>query len=144
MLEHFEKILNRNTGAAKDQIASVGKWLSAQGFPCPVLPAALASLLMESNGGLFTVCFREYQLFSTSELQEYYEVYQFNKYMPYALPWAMDGCGNFYLFNLRNKDCAVYAVSAGNLGWGPDECYQIADSLEDCLRQVDPLDDLMH
>lgn len=144
MLDYFEKTWKQDTGANKAQIADIENWLKGQAFPYPVLPATLTELLLESNGGTFTCGQREYQVFSAAELQTLYESYQFDKYMPFALPWAMDGCGNFYLFNLRNEDCAVYAVSAGNLGWGPDECYRIADSLEDCLGQVNPLDDLMH
>lgn len=143
MLNYFEKVWKANIGADDAEISEIENWMKEQAFPRSVLPSALITLLRKSNGGDFTVGQREYQLFSTAEICKTYETYQFDLYMPFALPWAMDGCGNFYVFNLRGEDAAVYAVSAGNMGWAPDECFRIANNFEECLTQTIPLDDLM-
>lgn len=62
-------------------------------------------------------------------------MYHFYEFMPFAYPFAMDGCGNFYIFNLRYEDVSVYAVCAGDMGWEEDECYFVANSFKECLSQ---------
>ena len=55
------------------------------------------------------------------------------------IKFAMVGCGNFYIFNLREKDDKIYVVSSSDLEW--EECYKIADNLIQCLGQKESLDD---
>lgn len=62
-------------------------------------------------------------------------MYHFYEFMPFAYPFAMDGCGNFYIFNLRYEDVSVYAVCAGDMGWEEDEYYFVANSFKECLSQ---------
>lgn len=83
---------------------------------------------------------REYQLFSTTEVIQNYTGYRFATYMPFALPFALDGCGNFYLFDLRNgNDERIYYTAAGNMGWQGDEVFFIADNFVELLKQKIPL-----
>ena len=141
MIERFEKIWNRKTGIDEEQLHKLKLLLKENNFPICDLPDTYIELLKESNGGDFTTGNREYQLFSVEEAMQAYESYKFSIYMPFAFPFAMDGCGNFYIFNLRNKDACVYAVSSGDLEW--KECHKIADSFLHCLEQKESLDEII-
>ncbi len=61
-------------------------------------------LMSESNGGVYMSGKREYQFLSLGEVPGYYETYMFYRFMPFAFPFAMDGCGNFYIFNFKETD----------------------------------------
>lgn len=141
MIERFEKIWCRKAGADNEQLCRLNLWLKENNFPVCDLPNTYKELLKESNGGDFTTGNREYQLFSVEEIIQTYEAYKFSIYMPFAFPLAMDGCGNFYILNLRNKDDCIYAVSAGDLEW--DECHKIADNFLHCLEQKETLDEIL-
>ena len=118
---------------ANDQaLTALEQWLENADFPDISLPEEFLAFLRESNGGDFVKNGREFQMLSAEEIPEYYDAYNFARFMPYALPFAMDGNGNFYIFNKREKDGRVYSVSAGNLGW--DECELISNSFTDCLK----------
>ena len=140
MIELFEKVWQRESGADETQLDELYNFLKSNHFPFCELPDTYIELLKESNGGDFTTGNREYQLFSAEETLQAYQSYNFSVYMPFSFPFAMDGCGNFYIFNLREKDDCVYAVSAGDLEW--EECYKIADYLVQCFRQKESLDDI--
>jgi hypothetical protein len=63
------------------------------------------------------------------------------QYMPEALPFALNGGGTFYLFDLRRPakrgEYPVVCSQAGNLGWEPEKCLPIAESFEAaCLGTV--------
>lgn len=135
MLEKFEQIYTTKEQANSEDWEMLNVWLTANAFPDTSFPNAYILLLSESNGGGYIVGEREYQFLSLREATEYYEIYQFAKYMPFAFPFAMDGCGNFYIFNKNKPDECVYGVSAGNLGWEQDECFLIAGSFAECLTQ---------
>jgi len=135
MLEAFENIYSKNPRANDKEVENLYRWLKNNGFPIHSLPQEYLDLMYESNGGDYVNGEREYQFLSFEEIIEYYEAYMFFEFMPYAYPFAMDGCGNFYIFNLRMVDNCVYVVSAGNMGWEKDECYKIAKSFSQCLAQ---------
>lgn len=135
MLEVFEKIHCTNPKANNEELKKLYKWLKSNSFPSYSLSQDYLSLMHESNGGDYVNGEREYQFLALGEVVEYYEAYMFSEFMPYAFPFAMDGCGNFYIFNLRAEDSCVYAISAGNMGWEKDECYRIAGSFRECLAQ---------
>ena len=141
MIELFEKVWQRESGADEVQLGKAYRFLRDNQFPVCELPDTYIELLKESNGGDFTTGNRECQLFSTEETLQAYQTYNFSVYMPFAFPFAMDGCGNFYIFNLREKDDCIYAVSAGDLEW--DECHKIANDLIQCLSQKESLDEIM-
>lgn len=117
MLELFEAIYNQNRGATDQEIEELYEWLEQSEFPSIFLPNDYLDIMEESNGGGYLNGEREYQFFTIKEVMEFYKEFHFSRYMPYAFPFAMDGNGNFYLFNLRKRDEAVYWTSASNLGW---------------------------
>lgn len=143
MQGYFEKIWSAAPGADENKLWKLFSWIEESGFPETNLPEEYILLLKESNGGDFTNGQREYQLLSVEEVIAYYEAYSFPLYMPYAFPFAMDGCGNFYVFDLRENGTGVYAVSSGNMGWTDDECCRIADSFLECLQQTELLEDIL-
>lgn len=104
-------------------------------------PPSYLALLAWSDGGNFGNDERELQLFSTHEVREMALCYHVPEYMPGALPFAFNGGGVFYLFDLREPADAegeypVVATEAGNIGWStyeecyPPQCWPVADSLE--------------
>lgn len=135
MIEHFDTIYTRNKGATNDDFKNLYAWLRGQNFPSQVVPEDYKTLISESNGGIFLYGEREYQFLALEEVIEYYDLYHFSEFMPFAYPFAMDGCGNFYIFNMRYDDASVYAVCAGDMGWEEDECYFVANSFKECLSQ---------
>lgn len=141
MIELFEKIWQRESGVDEVQLDELYVFLHDNQFPVFELPDTYIELLKESNGGDFTTGNREYQLFSAKETLQAYQSYNFSVYMPFAFPFAMDGCGNFYIFNLREKDDCIYVVSSSDLEW--EECHKIADSFIKCLEQKESLDEII-
>lgn len=139
----LEKIWEKKNGASAEEIEKLEAWLEKNGFPSQNLPQEYILFLRESNGGVFTHGEREYQFFAAEEVAEMYEAYSFQSYMPNAFPFALDGNGNFYLFDMRKENEAVYAASSSNMGWGADECYPVAESFAACLQQRETLDELM-
>lgn len=136
------RVYEARPGATEAQIAALTGRLGEAGFPVCELPAEYVDLLRRWNGGNFGVGEREYQLFSAQEVVPNYDLYEFATYMPYALPFAMDGNGWFYLFDLRRVDPAVYACQTGCLSWDEDDCFRVAPTLSECLEQPQPLDEL--
>lgn len=141
MIELFEKIWQRNLEADEVQLDELYIFLLDNQFPVCELPDTYIDLLKESNGGDFTIGNKEYQLFSVEEALQTYQFYNFSLYMPFAFPFAMDGCSNFYIFNLREKDNCVYVVSASDLEW--EECHKIANNLLQCLEQKEALNEIV-
>lgn len=141
MLELFERVYISGEKASYEELNILYQWLRDNSFPCCCLPQDYLNLIKESNGGDFMNGEREYQFLSTDRIIEYYHAYMFQLFMPYAFPFAMDGCGNFYIFNLRENDECVYAVSAGDMGWEEDECVKIAGNFMECLKQELPIDE---
>jgi hypothetical protein len=71
-------------------------------FPARLLPASYLEFLCWSNGGFFVNGDRELGMLSAEELREYLLTYEVPYYLPGTVPFALDGNGNFYLFDLRN------------------------------------------
>lgn len=129
MLELFDYAA-ANPPVGENKLSELLRWLG--GFPDTELPDEYTAFLRESDGGDFVKNGREFQMFAVREIPEYYAAYKFPVYMPYALPFAMDGCGNFYVFNKRGRDNRIYLVAAGNMGW--DECFPLAESFGECIK----------
>ena len=141
MLELFDKVWHSAQGAEKQHFDKLHNWAREKRFPVCDLPDLFIKLFKESNGGDFTTGEREYQLLSIDEAIQTYESYNFAIYMPFAFPFAMDGCGNFYILNMRSKDDYIYVVSSGDLGW--EACHNIAKNLAECLTQTTLIDELL-
>lgn len=141
MLEFFEAIYNQNKGATDQEIEELYEWLKQNRFPSIFLPDDYLHMMKESNGGGYLNGEREYQFLSLKEVKEFYEAFDFSRFMPYAFPFAMDGNGNFYILNLRTEDEAVYWTSAGNLGWEKDAVFVLANNLRECFAQKTRLEE---
>ena len=141
MLEHLERFYQPCVGATEAEIQELLEQLRLQHFPSTTLSADYIALLLESNGGTFMYGEREYQLSSTTDVIQNYIGYCFATYMPFAVPFAMDGSGNFYLFDFRSyNNEKIYAASAGNMGWQEDEVFFVAENLRELLKQKLPLE----
>jgi len=116
------------------------KWL----LPSKPLPSSYADFLKWSNGGSFVSGERRFDpFFSTSELRAYLVGYNVPQYMPEALPFAFDGCGNFYLFDMRSDpvegEYPILFTLAGNLGY--EDALLIATSFLDVCKGTTNLAD---
>ncbi len=139
MIEQFDQIIFQNTPATEQDFCGLCKWLEERNFPFTTLDTSYKNFLLESNGGEFLRGEREYQMFSVNEICDFYEIYLFETYMPYALPFAMDGYGNFFLFDMRGQTSFIYMVAAGNMCWESEDCFQIAENFMALLEQTKPL-----
>ena len=72
--------------------------------------------------------------------------YHLPQYMPEAFPFAFNGGGTFYLFDMRRAakrgEYPVVVSHSGDLGWEGDECIQIAESFEAACRDPVNVDEL--
>jgi hypothetical protein len=109
----------------------------------PLAPSYL-SFLRWSDGGSFVNGDRCFDPFlPCSRLREYLLAYHIPHYMRGALPFAFDGGGGFYLFDMRAESVrgeypVVYA-GAGNLRY--DDAVVVASSfIEACRGTTDPAD----
>jgi hypothetical protein len=105
-------------------------------------------LLTWSNGGAFCKGQRWYDwLFATHEVLGITNAYNVPKYMPAALPFAFDGGGIFYVFDLRQpsklQNCPIYCVSAGYLCWNADAAILVANSFDQALDGLFKISDLL-
>lgn len=119
----------------------------------PLSPDYLA-LLAWSNGGDFRTGDREFQLSPTDGpdgVRATMLAYELPEYMPGAVPFAFNGGGVFYLFDMRQPgdgECPVVAAHAGSLGWAthqqcwPPNCWPVADSLQQACRGRTNIEDL--
>jgi hypothetical protein len=65
------------------------------------LPASYLGLLAWSDGCGATNGKREFGFLGTKSLREYMLCYHFPEYMPGSVPFALDGGGIFYVFDMR-------------------------------------------
>jgi hypothetical protein len=106
-------------------------------IPDRPLPASYRDFLPWSDGGSFRNGSRRFDPFlSADALREYLLAYHVPHYMPGALPFAMDGGGNFYLFDLRSDpvdgEYPIFFAPAGDLGW--DDATPVARTFPDAGR----------
>lgn len=139
MIEQFDQIIFQNTPATEQDFCGLYQWLEERNFPFTILDTSYKTFLLESNGGEFLRGEREYQMFSVNEICDFYEIYLFETYMPYALPFAMDGYGNFFLFDMRTQTSFIYMVAANHMCWESEDCFQIAENFMALLEQTKPL-----
>jgi len=111
-------------------------------LPLKPLPPSFIGFLQWSNGGSFLSGKRWFDpILSTSDLREYLLSYHIPQYMPESLPFAFDGGGNFYLFDMRNDpidgEYPILFTGAGNLGY--EDAVFVADSfIEACKGKTSP------
>lgn len=87
-------------------------------------PESFVDFLRWSNGGNFVNGDREFGMFGTKSIREYLLAYHIPEYMPGAIPFAFDGGGGFYLFDMRNEpvdgEYPIVMSHSGSLSWDED------------------------
>ncbi|MFI5932311.1 SMI1/KNR4 family protein [Actinoplanes sp. NPDC051494] len=113
------------------------------------LPRSYLALLAFSDGGSFGNGDRLIQLFPTdgpAGVRAMTFAYHLPASMPGALPFAFNGGGVFYLFDMRDAaddtgEYPVVAAHAGSSGWAADDHWPVAPTLaEACHGTVDIAD----
>lgn len=120
-------------------------------IPDKPLPDDYINLLRWSNGGWCRSGEREFGFFPTSDakcgVRAMLLAYHLPEYMPLALPFAFNGGGVFYLFDMREKAFAgeypVVCSHAGNIGWGSGEYRIVAESFLAACRGKNNVDSLL-
>jgi hypothetical protein len=114
------------------------KWL----FPTTSLPDSYLDFLGWSNGGSFFTgdrCFDP--LIACNEVRNHLLGYHVPQYMPGAIPFAFDGGGRFYLFDMRREPIAgeypILFVGSGNLCYA-DAVHVAASFIDACKGTSDP------
>jgi hypothetical protein len=119
-------------------------------IPQGPLPDSYRSLLQWSNGAWCRTGEREFGFFCTDDPNHGVRAmllgYELPYYMPGALPFAFDGGGTFYLFDMRqdavNGEHPIVCAHAGYLDWEPEACWKIADSFLEACRDSRRIDNL--
>jgi hypothetical protein len=117
-------------------------------IPTNPLPPAYLDILRWSNGGSFWSGDRRFDpFFSASEIRPYLVGYQMPQFMPDAIPFAFDGGGNFYLFDMRRPSIGgeypILFVGSGNLGYN-DAVLVATSFVEACRGSSDPSQVYLH
>jgi hypothetical protein len=115
-------------------------------LPTLPLPFSYLNFLAWSNGPECVNGERSFGFLSTHEVRDYLLAYHIPEYMPLALPFALNGGGVFYLFDMRQKtedgEYPIVVSHAGNLDW--EDARFIAVSLvEACCGQTD-IEDILY
>ncbi|TQR46329.1 SMI1/KNR4 family protein [Paenibacillus popilliae] len=115
-------------------------------IPNKCLPAAYLDLLRYSNGGEFGNGARHFQFFSADELRAMMLAYEFPEYMPEAIPFAMDGCGIHYAWDMRSSseenEYPILVSHSGNLGYA--DSAQIASTFLELCTGTISAEDLLY
>jgi hypothetical protein len=139
----------RNPFPKKDQLHAAWRPFDPRRWRLPdePLPPSYLSFHRWSDGGAFVNGDRGFDpFFPCTRLREYLLAYHVPQYMPGALPFAFDGGGCFYLFDMRQDpvggEYPVLYVGAGNLGY--EDAVPVASSfVEACKGTTDPADSYM-
>ncbi|WP_028549441.1 SMI1/KNR4 family protein [Paenibacillus sp. UNC451MF] len=115
-------------------------------IPQKQLPASYIEFLKYSNGGEFQNGERYFQFFSTNQFREYNLAYELPEYMEAAVSFAMDGCGNHYLFDMRedmkHNEYPILVAHSGYLDY--EGCVQVANSFLELCTGRTSMDDEMN
>lgn len=103
--------------------------------------------LQVANGGWARTGEREFGFFGIDDVRSMLLAYHVPQYMPQALPFALNGGGVFYLFDMRqparDSEYPIVCASAGNLGWGDDEHLFLAEHFVAACQGKCNVEDLM-
>jgi hypothetical protein len=118
--------------------------------PCCPLPPSYLAFLEWSNGGEFRTGERWFQFSSVLDpgqgVRAMLLAYNLPQYMPESVPFAFNGGGILYLFDMRHPanrgEYPVVGSHSGNLGWEPDKCVQVAESFEAACRGSVSVDEM--
>ena len=102
-------------------------------------PESFVEFLRWSNGGNFVRGERNFCMFGTQSIREYLLAYQIPEYMPGAVPFAFDGAGGFYLFDMRDEpidgEYPIVMAHSGSLGWDDDQM-KLADTFLQSITEA--------
>lgn len=128
------KASQQNPFPSTDPLHSVYKPFDARKWVMPTFgfPQSYLSFLQWSNGGSFIKGGREFGFFpaidSRCGVRAMMLSYHIPEYMKYGVPFAFDGAGTFYLFDMRepplDDEFPIVLAHAGSLGWDEDD-YEI-------------------
>lgn len=145
------KRAQRNPFPANDPLATAWRPPDPAGWVVPGRPPPESYLgfLAWSDGGEFRTGERWVQVFPALDpvhgVRAMMLAYQVPGYMPGAVPFAFNGSGTFYLFDLREParrgEYPVVAARAGNLGWDAGQVWVVADGFEAACRGTTDIDD---
>nr|WP_195575263.1 SMI1/KNR4 family protein [Paenibacillus sp. 1001270B_150601_E10] len=115
-------------------------------IPDKRLPAAYLDFLRYSNGGEFGNGDRHFQFFGTDDVRLMMLDYEFPEYMPGSVPFAMDGCGHHYAWDMRrgqeDGEYPILVSHSGNLGY--QDAIQIAASFIELCQGTVSVEDLLY
>lgn len=105
-------------------------------FPSHALPDSYLAFLRWANGGTFVTGDREFGMLAAEELRRYMLDYNLPYHLPGAVPFALDGEGGFYLFDMRGPpdtrgEYPILHVPGGDLGY--DEAATLGQTFEQAL-----------
>lgn len=118
----------------------------AWSFPARPLPPSYLDFLGWSNGGFFLTGDRELQMLAAEELREYMVTYRLPYQIPGSVPFALDGGGGVFLFDMRvPPDAAgeypILFAATGDPGY--DAAIEVGRSFPAvCSGRTDPADGL--
>lgn len=119
-----------------------GQWQ----LPSKPLPPSYLDFLRWSNGGSFFNDDRHFDPFlECQELRQFLLGHHVPQYMPNAVPFALDGSGYVYLFDMRrepvNGEYPILFTSLGNLRY--NQAKQVGTAfVEVCSGVTNPQDEL--
>ncbi|MNW47474.1 hypothetical protein D3C74_248050 [compost metagenome] len=115
-------------------------------IPNKPLPVDYLDFLRYSNGGEFGNGKRHFQFFGADELRALLLAYEFPEYMPGAVPFATDGCGNHYIWDMRadrvNHEYPILVSHSGNLGY--EDAALIAGTFMELCRGTVSAEAVLH
>ncbi|WP_372367711.1 SMI1/KNR4 family protein [Candidatus Uabimicrobium sp. HlEnr_7] len=120
---------NRQSSASKEMLDRIEYFFETD------FPKGLKEILKQNNDVTYYTSQKEIQFLSTKEIKEYYDCYLFAQYMPEAIPFAMDGFGNFIMLK-KHEGTKIYGANSGNLGW--EDSVIFGNSFEDFLEDSTP------
>ncbi|SHJ11310.1 SMI1 / KNR4 family (SUKH-1) [Clostridium cavendishii DSM 21758] len=126
MIETLKKTWNKEL--SEEEKEGLNKWINPENwsFPQRVLPEAYLEFLKYDNGAIFGNGDRYFQFFTCQDdgnvgLREMNISYEFPEYMKGGVSFAMDGCGNHYIFDMRkeavNGEYPILTCSSGCLSF---------------------------
>jgi len=134
----------QNPFPKNDPLHSAYKPFDARKWEIPTFafPKSYLSFLEWSNGGTFTKGGREFGFFPVNDarcgVRAMMLAYHIPEYMNQAVPFAFDGAGTFYLFDMRepplDDEFPIVMAHAGSLGWDEDDYQTIAESFVAALE----------
>lgn len=132
----------------RDEIAALDSELdpTAWGLPDCELPGDFKDFLRWSNGGGARTGEREFGFFDIAGIRDYMLRYLFPEYMPGVVPFAFNGGGIFYAFDVRSQplkgEYPIVAAASGVLNF--DDSPVVASTFMDLCRGTVNVGDILY